>query len=213
MSSRPTVLFPDLHTSQGVGFAQFAADRVLHSLIRGKARRQHEGAEYDAHGREHRPRFLLPESGQGEADQIGQTHDGLSTARRSVNEMPILQSDHALGVLFGQFFIMRDEDHRGAMLVDMVHEQPHHLAGRRGCRGYRSAHRPARFWVDSPSAGDGHALVLAAAQLGGPVMDTRPEPDGLQRLLRFVAALRGAGGRRRSSATRHFRARSATESD
>ena len=54
--------------------ARLAVDRLLDPLADREAGGEHERAEDDAQGGEHRPELLLPERGEGHDEQVSQSH-------------------------------------------------------------------------------------------------------------------------------------------
>ena len=102
----------------------------------------------------------------------------------------IAERDDAIGA-GGHFGIVRDDDHRQPLLaVETAKQRDHVLAGAAvEVAGRLVAHEDRRAVDERP--GDRHALLLAAGELGGMVVEPVGQADALERLTGTFAPLAG----------------------
>ena len=118
----------------------------------------------------------------------------------------VAERDHALGLL-GDVGLVGDQHDRAAFLVEAREDPQHLLGGARVEVAGRLVGEDHRR-VGDERARDGDALLLAAGELGGLVVEPLRHPDRGERLVVRARGARGGRRRRRRAAVRRSRARS-----
>ena len=167
-----------------VSLVRLAFDRSLDSLVDREAGGEYKRSEDDAHGcQEREASDGRARPGAIGARQTSARGDPPSVCFRSgefSRDPAIDQPDHTVGAGRGQFFVVGDKDEGRGVFSDVVEDQGYHLA-----RGLAVEVARRLVGQDDPRPvyqrpRNGDTLALAAAQLVGPVIQPRPEPDGFQ---------------------------------
>lgn len=116
---------------------------------------------------------------------------GAAASGTVLDHHAVAEADHALRML-GEPEVVRDDDHRGAgLLVELV-EQGDDLRARRAVEIARRLVGKQDARLVGEGAGDGHALLFAARELAGEVVQTVAEPHARQQVARLLAGVAAA---------------------
>ena len=122
----------DFDPSRNVTAVRFAVDRFLNPFADREARGEHERTEDHPQGGEQafEPSAATGRRRAGSASR-SVARSRLPRRRRFSGKQPsILEPEHAIGARAGKFFVVRDQDERRAVALDVIEDQAHHLLRR-----------------------------------------------------------------------------------